>query len=73
MRIHGTTRCQPVEVFAREEQPKLKPLPDEAFDIPTWTRPKVAPDRHVQIAKALYSVPGSWSETGWTPASTPTR
>jgi hypothetical protein len=37
-------------------QAKLRPLPDEAFDIPTWTHPKVAPDR--QIGKALYSVPG---------------
>jgi len=36
----------------------LKPVPDEVFDIPTWTGPKVAPDRHVQVAKALYSVPG---------------
>jgi transposase len=58
MRVHGTTRCRPAEVFAADEQPKLKPVPDEAFDIPTWTHPKVAPDRHVQIAKALYSVPG---------------
>ena len=53
MRVHGTTRCRPAEVFATDEQPKLKPLPDEVFDIPTWTRPKVAPDRHVQVAKAL--------------------
>ena len=58
MRVHGTTRCCPAEVFATDEQPKLKPAPDEAFDIPNWTQPKVAPDRHVQIAKALYSVPG---------------
>jgi transposase len=58
MRVHGTTRCRPAEVFATDEAPKLKPAPDEAFDIPTWTHPKVAPDRHVQIAKALYSVPG---------------
>jgi transposase len=58
MRVHGTTRLHPAEVFATEEQPKLKPGPDEVFDIPTWTHPKVAPDRHVQIAKALYSVPG---------------
>jgi hypothetical protein len=28
------------------------------FDIPTWVNPKVAPDRHAQIAKALYSIPG---------------
>jgi hypothetical protein len=33
-------------------------LPDNVFDIPSWVNPKVAPDRHVQIAKALYSVPG---------------
>ena len=58
MRIHGTTRLRPAEVFAAEEQPKLKPVPEEVFDIPVWTHPKVAPDRHVQIAKALYSVPG---------------
>ncbi len=48
----------PAEVFATEEQPRLKAAPQEAFDIPTWTHPKVAPDRHVQIGKALYSVPG---------------
>ena len=58
MRVHGTTRLRPAEVFAADEQPTLKPAPDEEFDIPTWTHPKVAPDRHVQIAKALYSVPG---------------
>jgi transposase len=58
MRVHGTTRCRPAEVFAIDELPKLKPVPDQGFDIPTWTHPKVAPDRHVQVAKALYSVPG---------------
>ena len=58
MRVHGTTRLRPAEVFITDELPKLKPVPDEVFDIPTWTHPKVAPDRHVQIAKALYSVPG---------------
>jgi transposase len=58
MRIHGTTRLRPAEVFATEEHPKLKPLPDTIFDIPTWVNPKVAPDRHAQIAQALYSIPG---------------
>jgi transposase len=57
-RIHGTTRCRPGEVFTTDELPALKPAPEEVFDIPVWTHPKVAPDRHVQIAKALYSVPG---------------
>ena len=58
MRVHGTTRLRPAEVFATDEHPKLKAAPDEVFDIPAWTHPKVAPDRHVQVAKALYSVPG---------------
>ena len=58
MRIHGTTRLRPAEVFATDELPQLKPVPDTVFDVPVWTHPKVAPDRHVQVAKALYSVPG---------------
>lgn len=58
MRIHGTTRLRPAEVFTAEELPALKPLPQTVFDVPVWTQPKVAPDRHVQVARALYSVPG---------------
>ena len=37
MWVHGTTRLHPAEVFATDEAPKLKPVPDEAFDIPTIT------------------------------------
>jgi len=58
LRIHGTTRLRPAEVFGADEQPCLLPRPATRFDVPSWTRPKVAPDRHVQVAKALYSVPG---------------
>ncbi|MCV7342002.1 IS21 family transposase [Mycobacterium haemophilum DSM 44634] len=58
MRVHSTTRLRPADVFATDELPKLKPVSEEVFDIPVWTHPKVAPDRHVQVAKALYSVPG---------------
>jgi transposase len=58
MRIHGTTRLRPAEVFSAEELPALGPVPETVFDIPVWTHPKVAPDRHVQIGRALYSVPG---------------
>ena len=57
-RVHGTTRQRPAEVFAAEEAARLAPAPAEAFDLPTYSHPKVAPDRHVQIARALYSVPG---------------
>jgi transposase len=57
-RIHGTTRARPGEVFALEEAPLLAPAPLEAFDIPMFTRPKMARDRHVEVARAIYSVPG---------------
>lgn len=57
-RIHGTTQARPAEVFATEERPLLSPAPTEAFAVPSYTRPKVAPDRHVEVARALYSVPG---------------
>lgn len=58
LRVHGTTRLRPAEVFVADEQPRLLPRPQAPFEVPSWTRPKVAPDRHVQVAKALYSVPG---------------
>jgi transposase len=56
-RIHGTTRRVPREVFANEEQGFLLPAPTGPFDVPRWSEPKVHPDHHVQVARALYSVP----------------
>ncbi len=56
-RIHGTTRRVPREVFETEERTHLAPAPTTPFDGPRWTRAKVHPDHHVQIAYALYSVP----------------
>jgi transposase len=58
MRVHGSTRRRPAEVFGDEEQPKLASVPDQPFAVPTYSRPKVAVDRHVQVGRALYSVPG---------------
>jgi transposase len=59
MRVHGTTRQHPAEVFAAEEQPKLKPVPQGRYDVPVYARPKVHRDHHVQVGQALYSVPGN--------------
>lgn len=56
-RVHGSTRRVPREVFETEELPHLLALPEARFDVPTWTRPKVHPDHHVQVARSLYSVP----------------
>lgn len=59
-RVHGTTRQVPREVFAAEEKPHLAAPPTERFDVPTWAKAKVHPDHHVQVARALYSVPTAY-------------
>lgn len=56
-RVHGTTRKVPVEVFESVEKPTLLPPPTKPFDLPIWTDAKVHPDHHIQVARALYSVP----------------
>ena len=58
LRVHGTTAQRPAEHFAAAEQHLLLPAPDGVYDVPVFARPKVARDRHVEVAKALYSVPG---------------
>jgi transposase len=58
MRVHGTTRNVPREVFEETEKPAMLAAPTEPFDVPLWAdHAKVHPDHHVQIARALYSVP----------------
>jgi hypothetical protein len=57
--VHGTTACRPAEHFALVEAPALLPLPVGPYDLPHYATPKVARDHHVEVAKALYSVPGN--------------
>jgi transposase len=56
-RVHGTTRLVPAEQFTAREAPVLlaRPAP---YDVPVFVDVKVHRDMHVQIGKALYSVPG---------------
>lgn len=56
MRIHGTTQARPAEAFAELEASCLLPVP-EPYDVPVFTKVKVHRDYHVEVAKALYSVP----------------
>jgi transposase len=57
-RIHGTTRKVPREVFESTERATMLPAPSEPFDVPVWVdAAKVHPDHHIQVARALYSVP----------------
>jgi transposase len=55
-RIHGTTGARPAEAFAEHEAGLLLPVPT-AYDVPIFGRVKVHRDFHVEIARALYSVP----------------
>jgi transposase len=58
LRVHGTTQLRPLEVFETEEAPMLLAAPDQPYDLPTYIRAKVHRDHHIQVGKALYSVPG---------------
>jgi hypothetical protein len=60
-RIHGTTRRVPREVFETVEKTTMKPPPDALFDVPLWVdKAKVHGDHHIQVARALYSVPSPY-------------
>lgn len=56
-RVHGTTRRVPREVYETEERAHMQSAPTSSFDVPLWSEAKVHPDHHVQVQKALYSVP----------------
>ena len=56
MRIHGSTAARPLEVFNELEQVALLPVPTR-YDVPVLRSVKVHRDFHVEIGKALYSVP----------------
>lgn len=57
MEIHGTTKRRPYEVFKSEEQPLLRGLPEERFEIPLWKEARVHPDHHIVFDKSYYSLP----------------
>jgi hypothetical protein len=58
MRIHGTTARRPREVFEAEEKDHLRPAPQRPYDLPVYAKAKVHRDHHIEVARALYSVPG---------------
>ena len=64
LRIHGTTRRQPLVVFQDEEREALIPWDGEAYEIADWREAKVHQDHHIQCRQALYSVPSSLCPPG---------
>lgn len=49
--------AQPFVVFEAIEAEALLSLPPTPFELASWSTPKVGPDCHVKVGKALYSVP----------------
>jgi transposase len=60
IRLHGTTRQAPLQLFNDYEQAALRPLPSEPFTLCEVRPVKVHPDCHVQIAGSYYSAPYSY-------------
>lgn len=58
-RVHGTTQLRPAEHFRLEEQPVLAPAPTSPYDVPVYATAKVHRDHHIEVTKALYSIPGN--------------
>jgi hypothetical protein len=57
LRVHGTTRKQPIIFFEAEEKSSLLPLEKARYNPPEWKEATVHPDHHIQFNKALYSTP----------------
>jgi len=55
-RVHGTTQARPAQTFAEHEAGLLLPVP-APYDVPVFKTVKVHRDFHVEVGKALYSVP----------------
>jgi transposase len=60
LRIHGTTARRPAEVFRLEEAQALAPAPEAPYDLPHYAEPKVHRDYHIEVERALYSVPAAF-------------
>ena len=56
-RIHGTTCAQPAVVFAEREATLLLAAPVAVYQVPTYAQAKVHRDYHIQVGRALYSIP----------------
>ena len=62
MKEHGTTGRPPVEIFEQNEQPTLKKLPSERFEIPIGKKAKVHPDQFFSFQKKRYSLPAVYRQ-----------
>lgn len=57
VRIHGTTKQQPIKLFQDTEKYLLKTLPDRPPELSVWSTLKLHGNCHVQFEKSFYSAP----------------
>lgn len=57
VRIHGTTKQQPLRLFHDTEKHLLKALPDRPPELEVWANVKLHGNCHVQFEKSFYSAP----------------
>jgi transposase len=57
LRIHGTTKEQPLACFQQTELARLQPLPTEPYDLAIWKKAKCHRDGYIVFDNAYYSVP----------------
>lgn len=56
VRVHGTTRRRPIDLF-EEERPHLRPLPADPYEVCRFGHYRVRKDCHVHVEGSYYSVP----------------
>lgn len=57
VRVHGTTRRRPIDLFEEAERAALHPLPADPYEVTNFSRHKVRKDCHVHVLSNYYSVP----------------
>ena len=57
LRIHGTTKQQPLQRFEKTERAALQPLPTEPYDLAIWKKVNCYQDGYVVFDNAYYSAP----------------
>ena len=57
IRVHGTTKRQPILLFQETEKHLLKTLPDRSYELAVWAQVKLHGNCHIQFEKSFYSAP----------------
>lgn len=72
VRIHGETKKMPVDLFT-EEQPRLKPLPANLYDVANISQVRASSQFRVALDTNRYSVPAEYAGANITLKSYPDR